>query len=59
MRDKSFMRIFRISLKNWHRMKKHNVVWALMLREHSKFKLSSKIMLKFVLAQETEPQTGK
>ena len=39
----SFIRIFRMSLKNWHRRKKGNVVSASMLQEHNGFKLSSKL----------------
>ena len=40
---KSFIRISRISLKNWHRRKKCNVVSASMLQEHNGFKVSSKL----------------
>ena len=40
---KSFIRIPRISLKNWHRRKKCNVVSASMLQEHNGFKVSSKL----------------
>ena len=40
---KSFIRIPRISLKNWNRRKKGNFVSALMLQEHSGFKVSSKL----------------
>ena len=40
---KSFMRISRISLKNWYLRKKCNVVWASMLQEHNAFKVSSKL----------------
>ena len=40
---KSFMRISRISLKNWYLRKKCIVVWASMLQEHNTFKVSSKL----------------
>ena len=38
---KPFMRISRISLKNWYRREKCNVIWAWMLQEHNAFKVSS------------------
>ena len=40
-----FMRISRISLKNWHRVKKRIVVLVSMLQEHNGFKVSSKLGL--------------
>ena len=40
---KSFIRICRISLKNWYRRKKCNVVSASMLQEYNGFKVSSKL----------------
>ena len=42
---KSFMRISRISLKNWHRRKKCTVVSVSMLREYNGFKVSLKLGL--------------
>ena len=39
------MRISRISLKNWHRVKKRTVVLVSMLQEHNGFKVSSKLGL--------------
>ena len=40
---KSFMRISRISLKNWHYRKKYIVVLASMHQEYNEFKVSSKL----------------
>ena len=40
---KSFIRISRIPLKNWHHRKKCNVFSASMLQEHNGFRVSSKL----------------
>ena len=39
----SFMGISRISLKNWHRRKRCNIVSASLLQEHKALKVSSKL----------------
>ena len=44
---KSLIRISWISLKNWHRGKKCNVVSASVLQEHYGFKVSSKLCPNF------------
>ena len=44
---KSFIRISRIPLKNWHHRKKCNVFSASMLPEHNGFKVSSKLCQNF------------